>query len=151
MLSEKGFSLIEVLISLTILSISVLAVSSFFQQANDVSHSNNNKLVATNLARMTLDRVQQNYKSYGLTLPVTNEKKLNKASCPGNGIPASQCNQLYQALINGNTYSIEVKVKPKSDKEDKDLKLTPATITVTYMQKNRTSSTDVEGYIKHVN
>ncbi|MDR7073145.1 type IV pilus modification PilV family protein [Fictibacillus barbaricus] len=138
MLSEKGFSLIEVLISLSILSVSVIAISYFFTQANEVSAGNNNKLVATNLARMTLARVQHDYTSFGITKA---EKTYTKLNCSTTG-----CASLYTATINNNNYDIEIKVLPQST-EEAEIKLFPVTIKVNYKTKQGVKGTIVEGYV----
>ena len=52
--NEKGFTLVEILVSLTLLTTIVLTASYFFTQSNTISSYNNQKLVAVNLARSTL-------------------------------------------------------------------------------------------------
>ncbi|OIJ18362.1 hypothetical protein BKP45_12360 [Anaerobacillus alkalidiazotrophicus] len=59
--SQGGFTLIEVLASLVILSIILVTFFSFFNQALIFSGKNEEKLVAYNLARKTLNIVEEDY------------------------------------------------------------------------------------------
>ncbi|WNB92727.1 type II secretion system protein [Bacillus sp. NEB1478] len=143
MLSEKGFSLIEVLVSLSILSISVIAISYFFTQANEVSAGNNSKLVATNLARMTLVRVQHDYTSFGITKTA---KVYNQSNCNPTG-----CQPLYESTINNKKYDIDITVRSQTT-EEAEIKLFPVTIKVNYKtMRNNLKSTIVEGYVTDAN
>lgn len=56
---EEGFSLIEVLAAITILSIVSLAMTAFFIQAMSYAKGNQNKTVAVNLARNALFFVEK--------------------------------------------------------------------------------------------
>lgn len=58
-LDNKGFTLVELLISVVILSIVSLSFFSFFIQANQYSVKNNEKLVAINIARATIEKMQE--------------------------------------------------------------------------------------------
>lgn len=58
-LDEEGFSLIEVLAAITILSIVSLAMTAFFIQAMSYAKGNQNKTVAVNLARNALFFVEK--------------------------------------------------------------------------------------------
>lgn len=139
--SEKGFSLIEVLVSLSILSISVITISNFFIQANEISAGNNRKLVAANLARMTLDRVQQNPESYGIKVP-DEEGVFNTSNC--HNLATIECKKLYSTKINETEYEMSLYIKEGSDKEDK-MNLIPITVTISYQDKE----TSVEGYLAY--
>ncbi|MDG0814588.1 type II secretion system GspH family protein [Cohnella rhizosphaerae] len=57
--AEEGFSLIEVLAAITILSIVSLAMTAFFIQAMSYAKGNQNKTVAVNLARNALFFVEK--------------------------------------------------------------------------------------------
>lgn len=139
MLSEKGFSLIEVLVSMTILSISVIGITQFFHQANHISAGNNTKLVATNLARMTLERTQINHEPYGINLVSgMSEKSLTKSTCS-----TTTCQSLYEMEINNKPYKITIRVKQLP--ADKEIGLYSAKVLVDYGKSNPTS---VEGYLK---
>ncbi|MFC7373013.1 prepilin-type N-terminal cleavage/methylation domain-containing protein [Fictibacillus iocasae] len=135
MLSEKGFSLLEVLLSLTILSIAFLAVSGFFQQSQQVSTDNNNKLVAVNLARMTLDRLQQSPTSYGVQPPFKNN--YNRTTCGSD----TTCQGAFAEKINSKDYEITISAAAA----DTTLKLLPVTVTV----KQEDIVTSVEGFVRY--
>jgi prepilin-type N-terminal cleavage/methylation domain-containing protein len=141
MLSEKGFSLIEVLVSLSILSVTVIAISNFFVQSNEISAGNNRKLVATNLARMTLDRVQQNYTNYGIKIP-TAEDTFNTSNC--HDLAYDACQNLYSTKINNTEYEITLHIRESKEKEVR-MNLLPISVTVSYLDKN----TSVEGYLAY--
>lgn len=135
MLSEKGFSLIEVLVSLTILSVSVIGITQFFHQANQISAGNNTKLVATNLARMTLERVQTNPESFGFTLtPGTYSSTICKTQA---------CLDLYKVQINNKRYTISIKISQSTD--EKNIGIFSTNISVDY---GKPKLSTVEGYIK---
>jgi prepilin-type N-terminal cleavage/methylation domain-containing protein len=142
MLSEKGFSLIEVLVSLTILSVSVISIAHFFNQSNDVSSFNNNKLVATNLARMTLERVQHSYGSFGIVKNTAKHYDITVCTTD------PDCKKLYAPTINSNVYEIEIDVKNQTS-EEASIKLFPVTVKVNYPTKQNKKSTSVEGYMKY--
>ncbi|WP_096153170.1 MULTISPECIES: type IV pilus modification PilV family protein [Bacillus] len=59
--NESGFSLLEILVSLVILSFVLITFFSFSNQALFFSTKNEDKLVAYNLARKTLNIVTENY------------------------------------------------------------------------------------------
>jgi prepilin-type N-terminal cleavage/methylation domain-containing protein len=142
MLSEKGFSLIEVLISLTILSVSVIGISQFFSQANQISAGNNSKLVAINLARMTLERIQLDYESFKIT---SDPKTYDKLVCISEG-----CLGLYEMMINNKPYEIKIEVKDQVG-EEAFLNLFPIKVIVQYEMNERIKTTAVEGYVKDAN
>jgi prepilin-type N-terminal cleavage/methylation domain-containing protein len=141
MFSEKGFSLIEVLISLTILSVSVIGISQFFNQANQISAGNNNKLVATNLARMTLERLQNDFGSYEVS---SSPKTYDKSQCT-----TSNCRDLYETLINNTMYETKITVNPQEG-EEASIKLFPVKVTIQYTSNQKVQHTSVEGYVKDV-
>jgi prepilin-type N-terminal cleavage/methylation domain-containing protein len=57
---EDGFTLIEVLVSLVLLSITMLVFFTVFQRYALVSVKNEDEIIAMNLARNTLVRLQEN-------------------------------------------------------------------------------------------
>jgi prepilin-type N-terminal cleavage/methylation domain-containing protein len=145
MFSEKGFSLIEVLVSLSILSVSVIAFSNLFIQADGISSNNNQKLVATNLARMTLDRIQQKPLDYGIKVPIQ-ETVYSNEQC--HALTVEECSNFYTTIINNTKYSINVNTKLGNSKEV-NAKLFPITVTVSYRVNERTKGSSVEGYVSY--
>ena len=55
---EQGFTLLEVVASIVIITIVVISFARLFVQSNNVAHYNNEKLVLINLADAELERVQ---------------------------------------------------------------------------------------------
>ncbi|MEK4128308.1 prepilin-type N-terminal cleavage/methylation domain-containing protein [Solibacillus sp. FSL W8-0474] len=58
LINKKGFTLLEVVASLAIISIILLSFAQIFVQSNRVANSNNEKLIVTNLADAVLQRMQ---------------------------------------------------------------------------------------------
>lgn len=145
MFSEKGFSLIEVLVSLSILSVSVIAFSNLFIQADGISSNNNQKLVATNLARMTLDRIQQKPLGYGIKVP-TQETVYSSEHC--HDLSAEECDIFYTTIINNVKYSINATTSVGNSKEVR-ANLFPVTVTISYRIKDKLKETSVEGYVSY--
>ncbi|WP_270179465.1 type IV pilus modification PilV family protein [Alkalihalobacillus sp. CinArs1] len=139
--NDNGFTLIEVLVSLTLLTSVVLVASSFFNQSNTISSYNNQKLVAVNLARATLERIQLSPDTYitdGLAGGPYNYKKCINRSKPS-------CEN-YQVKINNHEYAINVSVS--QDKNEQEIDLVDVRVDVT-LAKKPTIETSVEGYVKH--
>lgn len=57
-MKDEGFTLIEVLISVTILSIILFSFMGIYLQSTKIEHTNHNQLVAINLAQATLHRLK---------------------------------------------------------------------------------------------
>ncbi|WAA08869.1 type IV pilus modification PilV family protein [Fervidibacillus albus] len=57
---REGFTLIEVVVAITILSITILTFFQIFIFSQKTANSNNEKLVAIHLAKATLERVKTN-------------------------------------------------------------------------------------------
>ncbi|WP_377888292.1 prepilin-type N-terminal cleavage/methylation domain-containing protein [Alkalihalobacillus sp. R86527] len=140
--SENGFTLIEVLVSLTLLTSIVLVASSFFTQSNTISSYNNQKLVAVNLARATLERIQLAPESYitdGL-----NGGPYTYQNCKNS--PKTDCEN-YQIKINNHEYRIDVTVS--QDLNEQEIELVDVRVDVTLPNKKPTIETSVEGFVKH--
>ncbi|MDO6656032.1 prepilin-type N-terminal cleavage/methylation domain-containing protein [Anaerobacillus sp. 1_MG-2023] len=138
--NEKGFTLVEILVSLTLLTTIVLAASYFFSQSNTISSYNNQKLVAVNLARSTLERIQLEPSSY-----ITNGiagSPYSFQSCQASG--GSSC-QNYRVLINNHEYAIDVALS--QDNNEKDLKLVDIQVDVSLTSSDKSIKSTVEGYI----
>ncbi|WP_169525464.1 type IV pilus modification PilV family protein [Pseudalkalibacillus hwajinpoensis] len=138
--TERGFTLIEILVSLTLLTSIVLTASYFFVQSNTVSSYNNQKLVAVNLARSTLERVQLNPDLY-----VTNGIKGSPytfQSCQSSG--SSSC-QNFQVLINNHQYLINIALS--QDNNEKDLNIVDVQVDVSLSNTKKSIKSTVEGYI----
>lgn len=140
--NEKGFTLVEILVSLTLLTTLVLSASYFFIQSNTISSYNNQKLVAVNLARSTLERIQLEPSSY-----ITNGiagSPYSYQSCQTSG--RASC-QNYRVLINNHEYIVDVALS--QDNNEKDLKLVDIQVDVTLSSSDKSIKSTVEGYIAH--
>ncbi|MDQ0481421.1 prepilin-type N-terminal cleavage/methylation domain-containing protein [Guptibacillus hwajinpoensis] len=138
--NEKGFTLVEILVSLTLLTTLVLSASYFFSQSNTISSYNNQKLVAVNLARSTLERIQLEPSSY-----ITNGiagSPYSYQSCQTSG--GSAC-QNYRVLINNHQYTVNVVIT--QDNNEKDLKLVDIQVDVSLVTSDKSIKSTVEGYI----
>src|SRR5690606_9298817 len=62
--NESGFTLVEVLASLVIISIIFIGAFNLIISTNEVAVSNNNRLVAINLGKATIERIKVDPFSY---------------------------------------------------------------------------------------
>ncbi|WP_256989903.1 type IV pilus modification PilV family protein [Paenibacillus sp. VTT E-133280] len=100
---ENGFTLIEVLAAIVILSIVSLVLTSYFTNAMSYSKSNQNKTIMVNLARNALFYVEkqdfEKMSDYFITDPVEHQKLLED----GKGVPligASECTTQLRCVYN---------------------------------------------------
>ena len=104
--NNQGFTLMEVLASITLLSIIVLTFLQLFAFTNKVAVENNNKLVAVHLAKAMLERVKMNPGMY-IDLPLD--------TCPQKN-EKGQCLYTTSYPINGKNYEVlitEIKNRTK--------------------------------------
>lgn len=137
--SEKGFTLVEVLASVVIIS---LILSSFFGLlvfTNKTAVSNNSKLVSINLAKASMERMKIQPESYFHFTDVK-EKTYTIKDCL-----TEECEALYELPVNDQKYDVEVKVS--QSEEEKNLQLINVVVTVELAERNIQST--VEGYISH--
>ena len=120
---EQGFTLLEVVASIVIITIVVISFARLFVQSNNVAHYNNEKLVLINLADAELERVQAIgfVDKVALNHYISTEKKI---------------------VMNGKDYKI--KIEDTTSSGDKDLKLIHLKVTASI---NSTKSV-AEGYVK---
>lgn len=150
--SEKGFTLIEVLASLVIISIVLTSFMGIFANTNKLAVSNSEKLVVINLAdsymerfkvaqedTINIDRLEDNKISFPPTLK----------NCPVSGKTENKCETitLYKpAKINTKEYSVEFYIS--QDKGEKNLSLFNVVVEVRAVDSNISSK--VEGYVTDV-
>lgn len=134
MKNERGFTLVEVLASLVILSIVLMSFMAVFGNTNKVSVRNSEKLVIVNLADSYLERVKASPANYISPFPPT---KMNESK----SIP--------QPLIkmNNKNYKVEIKV---TQSEDEFNKLSLLNVLVTVRSEDSQISSSVEGYVSYV-
>lgn len=124
MKNENGFTLVEVLASLVIITIILLSFSRIFIQNNDHANLNTEKLVAIHLADAYLERLR----------------------IEGKKVVPNSANNIFKTsmLMNKKTYPIDVKVV--SDTENG---LPLQNIVVTVSTSDERSHATVEGYIAY--
>lgn len=138
---EKGFTLVEVLASVVIIS---LILSSFFGLlifTNKSAVSNNAKLVTINLAKASIERMKIEPESYFSFTAIKETGRIyTKEDCPD-----EDCEKLYKLEVNEQEYDVQVKVSQNA--EEKRLQLINVVVTVKLLESNIQST--VEGYISH--
>src|SRR5690625_6696683 len=73
--TQKGFTLVEVLASIVIISVILVGVAQLMLFTNKTAVSNNSKLVTTHLAKATMERIKIEPEAYFPFSNVTSEKK----------------------------------------------------------------------------
>lgn len=134
---EDGFTLIEVVASIAIMSIILLGVVQLLTFTNKVAESNNSKLVTTHLAKATIERMKIQPETY------FNPDELGNYTID-DCLP-DQCSDLYQFLVNDQRYDVAIEANQTA--EEKVLHLINVVVTVELANK-QTKST-VEGYVIH--
>lgn len=149
--SEKGFSLLEVVASIVILSIVLLSFYPFFINAKVMSNSNMERLVVMNLADATLERVKIDQFSYiQKTSDTPSPKYLSTIKKPegeatynsANCATAGEC-EMYVLKINDNDYFIEVKASQNANEANANL----ISILITVKTQSGKIKYSVEGYV----
>jgi prepilin-type N-terminal cleavage/methylation domain-containing protein len=115
--NNRGFTLIELLAAVLILSILSLSLFSFFIQASNYSTQNKNKLVAINLARGVVERLND----YTDIKESSTKGTFNYDRCISSGRTATDCTNYYTAIISNIEYSIEIIVEPTQIERQIDL------------------------------
>lgn len=151
MQSEKGFSLLEVVVSLALISIVLLSFYPFLINSKKMSDSNMERLVVINLADATLERLKVDQNAY-IQMPseIPSPTYLYTPSNP-NGVKtynSSNCvNQndcgVYSITMNSRDYSIDIKATQNSVEASSKL----IAILVTVKNQNKNISYSVEGYV----
>ncbi|MEK4292834.1 type IV pilus modification PilV family protein [Paenibacillus sp. FSL R5-0914] len=120
---EKGFTLIEVLAAIVILSIVSLVLTSYFTNAMSYSKSNQNKTIMVNLARNALFYVEkQDFEKMWDYFIKENYDSIEAAKCQKDTDDSVKCddyiqlfedttilNQVLNPSINGINYQIDIK------------------------------------------
>lgn len=138
--NKQGFTLVEVIVSITILSIIILTFSSIFLFTNNTANRNNEKLVGVHLAKATLESVKGN-PSYYFVLTETGITPAEGFQIEDDGsIKISQ-------IINDKDY--EVRIKPSRDNDQKDLSLVHVLVETKLLDSNTPIMSKVEGYVNY--
>jgi prepilin-type N-terminal cleavage/methylation domain-containing protein len=104
---EKGFTLLEVLISIVLLSVIFLSIMNFFPQMGLINQENENKTKAINTAQAVLVEWEHND-------DVTTKLKNNINSTAIPGYYKSDSNYYYYKTVKDN-FNVIIKIKMDSD------------------------------------
>lgn len=135
--TQSGFTLVEVIASIAIISIILLGVVQLMNFTNKTAISNNVKLVTTHLAKATIERMKIQPEDF------FTQEQINGEPITYNSCLANQCDQLYRLRINDEPYEVTVTVSQND--EETELSLINVIVTVEHVKRNITST--VEGYV----
>lgn len=145
---REGFSLVEVLLSLVILSIIVVTFLDFFVFTNKTAVKNNDQLIAIHLAKSTMERIKLDPFSF-IDAPVNNQNLTSSVytidNCP-NPDP-KQCELLFAPTINDRAYEIQVTVSQNN--QEKKVGLLNVLVNVNAIDSETPISSSVEGYVSY--
>jgi prepilin-type N-terminal cleavage/methylation domain-containing protein len=158
MISEKGFTLVEVLASLVIISIILMSSVAIFSNTNALAVNNSEKLVVINLADAYLERLKTDpvgtLSNSDNDIEVTLSEMINLNSCPILKLEKI-CPEIILnneiTKLNDKQYKVSVQFSQTQSKtasrihSEKDLQLINVLVTVSSPTSNISSS--VEGYI----
>ncbi|MNB81219.1 hypothetical protein D3C75_279930 [compost metagenome] len=163
---EQGFTLIEVLAAIIILSIVSLVLTSYFTNAMSYAKANQNKTIMVNLARNALFYAEKQdfdvWKKYfnsNINIGYEDVCTVGELEVPCNYSSLVKditvLDKVLNPSINGISYSINIAYQVDLYKEMKDIKsdaanyLIPVLVTVKAPEKNgrKAAETVVEGYI----
>jgi prepilin-type N-terminal cleavage/methylation domain-containing protein len=134
---EQGFTLIEVLAAIVILSIVSLVLTSYFTNAMTYSKSNQNKTIMVNLARNALFYVEkQDFEAISYFFIEQKNDSIQASQCQRNPDDSLKCgdygtlvrdtkilNQVLNPAINGVNYRIDIEYQ--RELHDKNLNPIP--------------------------
>lgn len=151
MKDERGFTLVEVLASLVIISLVLTSFMAIFSNTNALAVSNSEKLVVINLADSYLERFKVNPEDT-INIERPNNSKIafppSMISCPKAERINNGCRrvELFKpAKINGKEYMVEFQIS--QDRDEKILSLYDVVVKVTSSDSGLSSS--VEGYVHY--
>lgn len=130
---ESGFTLIEVVASIVIITIILLSFSQLFIQSNKTAAYNNEKLVAINMAEAELERLKMS--PFSEHLPQIDSTKVYNF----------ETNSDIEKLLysGGESYYLNIKATQNSDEKNNKL------INIVVKVKYKNSQSTVEGYIRY--
>lgn len=139
---RNGFTLVEVLAAIVIISIILIGVVNLLNFTNKTAYSNNAKLVSINLAKATMERIKIQPDQFFNKDDVTEEEVLYTS----NTCKPKDCQSVYKLYVNDQTYNVEVKVRQNKDEETLQLINTVVTVKLASDDQRMIEST-VEGYV----
>ncbi|OHR71929.1 hypothetical protein HMPREF3291_23040 [Bacillus sp. HMSC76G11] len=139
-ISQKGFTLIEVLASIVILAIMFSVLSGFFVNSASYSNTFDKKLSAVQLSKSLLEKYQaEGFEEAGTKVGQT-EKISGKAITEKLGLPES--------MFNAADYEADVSFLPPDPNRIKTDQLIRIQVTVSVHTGNTSSTSKIEGYIR---
>ncbi|WP_338777426.1 prepilin-type N-terminal cleavage/methylation domain-containing protein [Metabacillus sp. FJAT-52054] len=159
---QKGFTLIEVLISITIFSVLTIGMLQFFNQALNFSNKNEDKTLGIYVARNMINYMEKQsfsninsfyVKETGATVIespscekdtlANGEKVLNQTEkITLNGKETTRCALNFTPILNNRQFSVKVEVKRHTDEKLRN-SLIPVNVIVSWDN----TKTQLEGYI----
>lgn len=136
---ERGFTLVELLASVVILSIIIIGIFQLFVFTSKTATSNQTKLVTTHLAKATIERVKVDAETF-FPMDHIPDESIDKNNC--HHYEHVDCH-LYEIKINDLDYDVVLDVS--QSEEEEALHLINVIVTVTQEESNLSSK--VEGYV----
>lgn len=152
--NEKGFTLIEILLSVTILGIIMIGVMGFFTQAYSYTNMNQKKTAGINVARNALMHIERENFIF-----VRNKFENNSSEKPLLKICEDQYTILWSDIVedssckpirvNNVDYHVTIEATEKPEKDSQNYSFfVPLKTTVTWKINRKENSTVLEGVIK---
>lgn len=145
---NNGFTLVEILVSITLLLLIGIVFFQFFTLSQKTTSHNEVKLVSINLAQSVLEEMKSSKWNepaetgdYSDIIKGTKKKSYNYNSCVHDSNDEQLCKKLFTKEVKGRTYEIEIRVDSPND-----VGLYPVEIKIFYKSKNPLSS--VKGLIQ---
>ncbi|ANU25651.1 type IV pilus modification PilV family protein [Planococcus versutus] len=135
MKNDRGFTLVEVLASLVILSIVLMSFTAVFANTNRLAVSNSEKLVVINLADAYLERVKVQPGEFIIYKEV-------KQPCTS---PQKDWQEKDSFIYEMNGKSYQIKISPTQNATECNLSLLNVVVQVTAVNSKLSSA--VEGYV----
>ena len=149
MRNNKGFTLVEILVSITLLMMVGATFFQFFVFSQKSTTDNKEKLVAINLAQSVLEQMENSKDAYpeiteaDVHAASSYPKKYDLATVCASG--DTTCTERYEKKVNGVTYQIVIEVGKELD-ESRGLPIHPVAVKIYCPQGNEASS--VKGLIE---
>ena len=140
----SGFTLLEVLLSIAILSIMFMAVMGFFSQSFKYTKQNESKTVGVNFARNALNYIEHQDFEKVKALPA-DKKLLDQATCASVSDQKFMvnCANILSSEINNVQYDATITINTEKNEELSDF-LIPVTVQVNWND----NTVEVEGVVK---
>jgi prepilin-type N-terminal cleavage/methylation domain-containing protein len=121
MRNNRGFTLVEVLASIIILGILATVFFQMFIFSQKTTTSNQEKLVAVNVAQGMLERIKHDVKldePYRMYPEITSTGTYTISNCGVySGTDKTDCEKRYKTMVNDINYTIEIQIKVADEAE----------------------------------